>query len=92
MYLFNEGVSKALGEDGEILSFYFNIVHLKRVTVVGIIFPCTPQEKHFPTDPADLWQTDEASHLFSLTGIKLSPLSRTWSLLIGRAATTEQGE
>lgn len=49
-------------------------------------------EKPFPTDLADLWQTDEASHLFSMTGIKLNPLSRARSLLIGWEGTTEQGE
>lgn len=65
--------------------------HLSR-SRVGISLPCTPQEKHFPTDLADLWQTDEASHLFSMTGIKLSPLSRAGSLLIGREGTREQGE
>lgn len=67
--------------------FYFHVTlqvleSLICVTV-GKIFPCPPQEKHFPTDLTDLWQTDKASHLFRLTGIKLTPLSRAPSLPIG---------
>lgn len=50
---------------------------------MGDIFPCPLQEEHFPTDLADLWQTDKASHLLTVTGIKLSPLSRPAGPLIG---------
>lgn len=76
--------------------FYFHVTlqvleSLICVTV-GKIFPCPPQEKHFPTDLTDLWQTDEASHLFRLTGIKLTPLSRAPSLPIGWEAAAAQGE
>lgn len=50
---------------------------------MGDIFPCPLQEEHFPTDLADLWQTDKASHLLTVTGIKLTPLSRAAGPLIG---------
>lgn len=47
------------------------------------MFPCPPQEQHFPTDLWVVWHSDKASHLFSVTGIKSSLLSPNLSLLIG---------